>query len=77
MKQDDPRPPDSEKAPFLEHDLIYSEDGVDLSLIRWMLSMTPTERLQILQQNIRSIMRLRGDKPNTWFFGNPKDFSGA
>ncbi|GAJ12456.1 unnamed protein product, partial [marine sediment metagenome] len=46
-------------------DLIYSEDGVDLSLIRWMLSMTPTERLQMLQQNIRSIMRLRGDKPNT------------
>jgi len=65
MKQDDPRPPDSEKASLLEHDLIYSEDGVDLSLIRWMLSMTPTERLQILQQNIRSIMRLRGAKPNT------------
>ncbi|MFZ0450061.1 MAG: hypothetical protein WAL98_12535 [Desulfatiglandaceae bacterium] len=37
----------------------YSEDGVDLTLIRWMLSMTPAERLQTLQQNIASIGRLR------------------
>jgi len=39
----------------------YSEDGVDLTLIRWMLSLTPTERLQVLEQNIRSIMRLKGE----------------
>ena len=65
MQQKEPKRLDSEKAPSLKHDLIYSEDGVDLTLIRWMLSITPTERLQILQQNIRSIMRLRGDKPNT------------
>ena len=52
---------------------LYSEDGVDLSLIRWMLSMTPTERLQTLQQNIRSIMRLRGAKTNSGFFGNSED----
>ena len=52
------------KAPLSERDPIYSEDGVDLSLIRWMLSITPTERLQTLQQNIRAIMRLRGDKLN-------------
>jgi hypothetical protein len=56
---------DSQQAPSLKHDLSYSEDGVDLTLIRWMLSMTPYERLQTLQQNIRSIMRLRGDKPST------------
>ena len=37
----------------------YSEDGVDLTLIRWMLSMTPAERLRTLQQNIASIVRLR------------------
>ncbi|MBI1941962.1 MAG: hypothetical protein HYS33_10700 [Acidobacteria bacterium] len=40
----------------------HSEDGVDLTLIRWMLSLTPAERLQVLQHNIRSIMRLRGEK---------------
>ena len=62
MKQkNEPGYPDLEKAPLSGRDPIYSEDGVDLSLIRWMLSMTPTERLQTLQQNIRSIMRLRGD----------------
>lgn len=36
-----------------------SEDGVDLTLIRWMFSLTPKEKLLVLQQNIRSIMRLR------------------
>ena len=40
----------------------HSEDGVDLTLIRWMLSMTPVERLQTLQQNVQAILRLRGDK---------------
>jgi len=39
----------------------HSEDGVDLTLIRWMLSLTPTERLKVLQQNVRSILRLRGE----------------
>ena len=36
-----------------------SEDGVDITIIQWMLSMTPTERLQTLNQNVRSILRLR------------------
>jgi hypothetical protein len=30
-------------------ELVYNEDGVDLSLIRWMLSLTPRERLDVLQ----------------------------
>jgi hypothetical protein len=37
----------------------YSEDGVDLTLIRWMLSLTPTERLNVLQENLLSIARLK------------------
>ena len=37
----------------------HSEDGVDLTLIRWMLSLTPAERLQVLHRNLRSIMKLR------------------
>jgi hypothetical protein len=40
---------------------IYSADGVDLTLIRWMLSLTPEERLEVLQANVSSILRLRGD----------------
>lgn len=38
----------------------FSEDGVDLTLIRWMLSLTPAERLQVLQSNTRSLERLFG-----------------
>ena len=43
---------------------LYSESGVDVTLIRWMLSLTPAERLQVLQQTIRSILRLKGDLSN-------------
>jgi len=39
----------------------YGEDGVDLTLIRWMLAKTPLERLQTLQSSVRSLGRLRGD----------------
>lgn len=38
--------------------ITYSDDGVDVTLIRWMLSLTPSERLQVLQQNVQSLARL-------------------
>jgi hypothetical protein len=37
----------------------YSEDGVDLTLIRWMLSLTPAERLQVLEQQLNDILAIR------------------
>ena len=37
----------------------YSEEGVDLTLIRWMLSLTPVERLRAMQQAATSAHRLR------------------
>ena len=37
----------------------YSEDGVDLTLVRWMLSLTPAERLQVLQQHVNRILSIR------------------
>jgi len=37
----------------------YSEDGVDLTLIRWMLSLTPAERLEFLEDQINSILEIR------------------
>ena len=37
----------------------YSSDGVDLTLIRWMLSLTPRERLEVLQASAGSLERLR------------------
>ena len=36
-----------------------TDDGVDVTLIRWMLSLSPRQRLVMLQKNIRSILRLR------------------
>lgn len=39
----------------------HSDDGVDLTLIRWMLSLTPAERLAVLQANARAIVRLRNE----------------
>jgi hypothetical protein len=51
--------PDHDR-PQLPADLpTHSEDGVDLTLIRWMLSMSPAERLQTLQRTLQSILRLR------------------
>lgn len=37
----------------------YDHDGVDVSLIRWMLSLSIQERLDVLQQNVNSILELR------------------
>jgi hypothetical protein len=37
----------------------YSDDGVDLSLFRWMLSLTPAERLEFLDDHIRAIESIR------------------
>ncbi len=37
----------------------YSPDGVDLTLIRWFLSLTPEERLDELQSAVNSIESMR------------------
>jgi hypothetical protein len=37
----------------------YSEDGVDVTLIRWMLSMSPRERLEFLEDWINDILAIR------------------
>ncbi len=36
-----------------------SPDGVDLSLIRWTLSLTPRERLELLQDWVVGLAELR------------------
>jgi hypothetical protein len=37
----------------------YGADGIDLTLIRWMLSLTPAERLQVLQRFVNSVEEIR------------------
>ena len=39
----------------------HSPDGVDLTLIRWMLSLTPEERIRVLEDNIHALSR-----PRSW-----------
>jgi len=36
-----------------------SQEGVDLTLIRWMLSVTPAGRLETLQQFLNAVLRVR------------------
>jgi hypothetical protein len=37
----------------------YSDDGVDLTLIRWTLSLSPAERLEFLDDRIADILAIR------------------
>jgi hypothetical protein len=43
----------------------YDENGVDRSLIRWMLSLSPTERLEAVQSSIDLVASVRAvpDEP--------------
>jgi hypothetical protein len=43
----------------------YDENGVDRSLIRWMLSLSPTERLEAVQSSIELVASVRAvpDEP--------------
>ena len=43
------------------HLTVYNEEGVDLSLIRWALSLTMEERLQALQDAANSLLKLRDE----------------
>jgi hypothetical protein len=37
----------------------YADDGVDVTLIRWMLSLSPAGRLHALQSAAASVVKLR------------------
>lgn len=44
---------------FDDNEPSHSPSGVDLTLIRWMLTLTPLERLQVLQDHVDSIYTIR------------------
>ena len=48
-----------ESALETDNEPAYISDGVDLTLIRWMLSLTPAERLEALQGFVDSLMEIR------------------
>ena len=37
----------------------YSSDGVDLTLIRWFLTLTPAERLAALEEHLDDLEQMR------------------
>lgn len=41
----------------------HSPEGVDLTLIRWFLTLTPMERLRTLENTMKSIQRIRDANP--------------
>lgn len=55
MPVNEPGEDNSTRAPLPD----YSDDGVDLSLIRWMLSLTPAQRLEFLEERIEEIEAIR------------------
>ena len=57
---DEPLDPPTEAAEYP-----YESSGVDLTLIRWMLGMTPAERLQVLQSFVDATWKARGANDNT------------
>ena len=40
---------------------VYNEDGVDLSMIRWMLSLSLEERLQVLQDHANTLLMMKNE----------------
>jgi len=57
---DEPLNPPPEPA-----DSPYNSSGVDVTLIRWMLDMTPAERLQVLQSFVDATWKARGANDET------------
>jgi hypothetical protein len=58
-----PAIPGDDRSPHRPADPDVSAEGVDRTLIRWMLGLTPEQRLDALQGFVDSVRELRGDRP--------------
>jgi hypothetical protein len=50
---------DAVAGPDRESQAEYSEAGIDLTLIRWTLSLTLAERLRSLQRHVNAILAIQ------------------
>jgi hypothetical protein len=50
---------EAQSQPFDSAEHEYDSNGVDLTLIRWMLTLTPVERIEHIQQAADSLEELR------------------
>jgi len=62
-ERDHPAEPDQDVV-VTDNRPTHSPDGVDLTLIRSMLSLTPLERLEALQQFVQAIVSIRNANPH-------------
>jgi hypothetical protein len=53
----------------------YSEDGVDLTLIRAMLALTPAQRLEMLQAHANAVWSIRRAAGDPRFSDDPSGSS--
>jgi hypothetical protein len=55
------QPPDGTERAVTNSDGLpaFAADGTDLTVIRWMLSLSPEERLRWLQTHMRGVSALR------------------
>ena len=60
-----PEPMPGAPEPTSDPLAIESSDGVDLTLIRWTLSLTPLERLELLQDWADGLAELRDGRAAT------------
>ncbi len=58
METSRPRP-SAGASEAIEPSEAYSEDGVDVSLIHWMLALSPMERLEAAQDMIDTVWMFR------------------
>ncbi len=49
----------TDASEIVEPSEAYSKEGVDVSLIRWMLGLSPKERLEAAQDMIDTVWMLR------------------
>jgi len=49
--------------PYVIDESATASDGTDLTLVRWMLSLSPTERLRVLEEHVRAIEEIREANP--------------
>ena len=61
----DPCDTDATRSPPTDADGLpaFAEDGTDLTVIRWMLALSPEERLRWLQSHMQAVATLTRDHP--------------
>jgi len=61
-----PEPQGAQGAHGARGDEDAEGDAGDRSLIRWMLSLTPAERLEVLEEHVTSVLELRELNRGLW-----------